>query len=94
MKYFDEFYEFDSKDGFNIAAMFTAYDDNPDPILDPTYGEFLIRYTRWGENPDGTFYDEFDSLPSHTCTSEDLGLNEDGNLENSKFYKVRDDIRS
>ena len=48
MKYFDESYEFQSKDGFSIAAMFTAYDDNPDPILDPTYGELLIRYTRWG----------------------------------------------
>ena len=42
--------------------MFTAYDDNPDPILDPSYGEFLIRYTRWGENPDGTFYDDFVDL--------------------------------
>ena len=92
MKYFDEFYEFNSKDGFNIAAMFTAYDDNPDPILDPTYGEFLIRYTRWGENPDGTFYDEFVDLKLHPCSPDDLGLNE-GSHENSKFYEVRPDAR-
>ena len=63
MRYYDENFEFHTKNGLRIAAMFTAYDDNPDPILDPTYGELLIRYTRWGENPDGTFYDEFDNLP-------------------------------
>ena len=74
--------------------MFTAFDDNPEPILDPTYGELLIRYTRWGENPDGTYYDEFIPLNTHPCSNEDLGLNEDGNRENSKFYNVRPDIKS
>ena len=85
---------FKTKNGFSIATMFTAYDDNPNPILDPTYGELLIRYTRWGENPDGTYYDEFVDLPTHPCSNEDLGLNEDGNRENSKFYDIRPDIKS
>ena len=73
--------------------MFTAYDSNPAPILDPTYGELLIRYTRWGENPDGTFYDEFVDLPTHPCSKEELSLNKDGNRENSRFYEIRDDMK-
>ena len=72
-KYFDDTFQFQTKDGFSIATMFTAYDDNQEPILnDPTYGELLIRYTRWGENPDGTFYDEFIDLDTHYCTPEEL----------------------
>ena len=67
-QYLNDSFEFKTKNGFTIATMFTAYDDNPNPILDPTYGELLIRYTRWGENPDGTFYDEFIDLPTHYCT--------------------------
>ena len=88
MKYYDENFEFHSKDGFNIAAMFTAYDDDPEPILDPTYGELLIRYTRWGENADGTFYDETDDLPTHYCSPEDLGLNPDGNQKAFNILRI------
>ena len=45
--------------------MFTAYDDEPNPILDPTYGELIFKYSRWGENPDGTFYWDIIELPTH-----------------------------
>ncbi len=34
--------------GFNIAAGFTAYDGDPNPILDPTYGELVFNHYRWG----------------------------------------------
>ena len=82
------------KDGFSIAAMFTAYDDNPEPILDdPTYGELLIRYTRWGENPDGTFYDEYVNLDTHYCTPEELGLKEGDDKEKTGFYPIRPDSK-
>ena len=73
--------------------MFTAYDDNKEPILDdPTYGELLIRYTRWGENPDGTFYDEFIDLDTHYCTPEELGLVPNDKGKQSRFYPIRADI--
>jgi hypothetical protein len=36
------------KDGFNIAAGFTAYDGSPEPILDPSYGELVFNHYRWG----------------------------------------------
>lgn len=29
---------FNYSNGLNIAVAFTAYDSNPEPILDPTYG--------------------------------------------------------
>ena len=48
--------------------MITDYDDNPEPILDPTYGELIIRYESWGSNPDGTFYDTYTDLDTHYCT--------------------------
>ncbi len=39
--------------GFNFAAGFTAYDSNPEPTLDPTYGSLLFYHYRWGMPEDG-----------------------------------------
>ena len=69
--------------------MITAYDDNPEPILDPTFGELIIRYESWGNNPDGTFYyDEID-LDTHYCTEEELGLVDSSSGEPSRFLTIR-----
>ena len=68
--------------------MLTDYDDNPDPILDPSYGELIIRYERWGENPDGTFYDEVEDLDTHYCTDEELGQTEEES-ELKRFLPIR-----
>ncbi len=40
--------EFDSSKGFNIAAAFIAYDDNKEPIDDPTVGELVFNHYKWG----------------------------------------------
>jgi len=40
--------EFTYENGFNIAVGFTAYDSNPEPILDPTIGEVVFNHYRWG----------------------------------------------
>jgi len=40
--------EFTYDNGFNIAVAFTAYDTNPEPILDPTIGEVVFNHYRWG----------------------------------------------
>ena len=37
--YYDYDYEFSYKNGFNIAAAFTSYDNEEERILDPSYGE-------------------------------------------------------
>ena len=39
---------FDYSKGFNLAVAFTAYDSNPEPILDPTIGELVFNHYEWG----------------------------------------------
>ena len=59
----------------NIAAGFTAYDSDPEPILDPTYGELVFNQYRWGQPEDDL--DGRHRIPKHDCTREELGLDED-----------------
>ena len=63
------------KNRFNIAAGFTAYDSNPEPILDPTYGSLHLNHYRWGQPEDEA--NGRHRLPQHACTREELGLDED-----------------
>lgn len=44
---------FSFKNGFSIAIALTAYDNNPEPVLDPTYGEIVFHHTFWGPDDDG-----------------------------------------
>ena len=46
--HFSSDYIFDKDRGFNIAAAFTAYDSNPEPIDDPRYGELVFNHYYWG----------------------------------------------
>ena len=34
--------------GFNVAAAFTAYDNESENILDPSYGELVFNHYWWG----------------------------------------------
>ena len=45
--------EFDSSKGFNIAAAYSAYDGETDPIDDLTVGEVVFNHYKWGRSPDG-----------------------------------------
>lgn len=45
--------EFNHTNGFNFAVAFSAYDDDPEPILDPTYGELKFNHYFWGRNEEG-----------------------------------------
>ena len=68
--------------------MLTAYDNNPDPILTPEYGELVIQYNRWGQDEDGEFYDDEVILPTHYCTDEELGLTNSTDVE-PRFLPIR-----
>ena len=46
--------EFDFSMGFNIAAAFINYDNNTEPIDDPTVGELVFNHFKWGQDADGT----------------------------------------
>lgn len=66
--------EFDLSMGLNFAVAFTAYDDNAEPIDDPTFGEVVFNHHKWGRYPDGTVYFGRHRIKSHRCTQEELGL--------------------
>ncbi len=66
--------EFDVSMGLNFAAAFTAYDDNVDPIDDPTVGEVVFNHHKWGRYDNGTVYFGRHRINSHRCTREELGL--------------------
>ena len=41
-------YIFDHDQGLNLAIAFTSYDNNPEPILDKSYGELVFKAYEWG----------------------------------------------
>jgi len=72
--------------GFNIAAGFTAYDSNPEPILDPTIGEVIFNHFKWGGDDAEGFGSGRLRIPSHNCSREELGIDED--RSNATFMPV------
>ena len=77
-----------TKNGFNVAAMFTAYDEEREIILTPDIGELEIRYSSWGEEEDGSFYWKQYKYPLHSCTEEELGLKPYANGTNARFFEM------
>ena len=77
---------FTYKNGFNVAAAFTAYNGNTEWSLDPSYGELVIKHYAWGEREDGSYFAYRDPRPTHVCSREELGLEED--KTNAKFFPM------
>ena len=74
--------EFDASMGLNFAAAFTDYDNNQEPVDDPTVGELVFNHHRWGRNPDGDIIESGrHRIKSHRCTPEELGLSRKNNNE-------------
>ena len=72
----------------------TAYDDETEPIDDPTYGEIKAYYKTWGfEDYNGV---RFDPLETTQCTRALLNLPEEGGVneasehsqESSRFFEA------
>lgn len=84
---FDESYEFTHEQGFAVAVAFTAYDSNPEPILDKAIGELVFEHYTWGTDEDGKYYTSMNRIPSHTCTRQELGLEEGS--EKSTFLPIK-----
>ena len=70
----DASYEFTSEQGLGVAAMFTAFDSEVNPIEDPRYGELVFGYRKWGVTDDGDSFYFTDYIKSHYCSEEELGL--------------------
>ena len=77
---------FSYENGFNIAVGLTAYDNEKEWILDPTYGELIIQRRGWGTKADGTFGKFSTSMQTHVCTRDELGLDED--RSQAKFMPI------
>ena len=72
-------------DGFNIAAAFSAFNSDPEPTLDPSYGELLFLHYFWGVQENGEYAAGRRILEStHNCTKDELGLGQDSS--DSKFF--------
>ena len=70
--------------GLNFAVAFTAYDNEREEILHPSYGSLTFTTYEWGEDEKGEPFVKFENIPSHTCSKEELGL--EGN--NSSFMPI------
>ena len=80
--HYNEDFVFKYEDGFNLAVALTAYDSNPEPILDPRIGELVFNHYSWGPNRDGTFGSQRLRIESqHECSREELGLGDSGSAD-------------
>ena len=72
--------------GMNFAIAFTAYDNERESILDPSYGRLIFNHYSWGPDQNGTYKSIRKEIPSHTCSTEELGL--EG--QNSSFMPINE----
>ena len=86
--FFDLDYKFGFEQGFNIAVAFTAFDDEKENILRPEIGRIVYRQYKWGFEANDRYKLTQDYLPTHTCTKQELGI--DQQSENS-FYPLKDE---
>ena len=72
----DEDLYFDNARGLNVAVALTAYDNEREVILDPSYGEIIFELYSWGdrgEDQSTTFAtSNTKPLPAHPCTPTEL----------------------
>ena len=83
-EFYDEEYVFDASQGLNFAIGFTAYDEETEDILDPSYGKVMFMKFEWGKRENDELYVEQKEIPSHVCTEEELGIKGD----NSLFFPI------
>ena len=70
----------------NIAVALTAWDSVKENILTPDIGRIVFREYRWGYDADGQYFVSQDYLPTHICTKEELGIDQES--DSSSFYPL------
>ena len=50
ISYIDETQVFDHSQGLRLAMAFTAFDNDPEPILDKSIGELVFKAYSWGQD--------------------------------------------
>ena len=92
--YFDDKDIFSHRNGLNVAVAFTAYDNEREWILDPSFGSLIFNAYSWGPRDDGTYVTERKQLKSHVCTPDELNIShsdddDDDDDNKAKFLKAR-----
>ena len=57
-----------SEDGLNFAFAITEYDNNPESIEDPRFGQMRAKIVSWGFSEDQEVDIDGGIIQSHTCT--------------------------
>lgn len=70
----------------NFAIAFSAYDNEREDILDPSYGNLQFTTYEWGEDENGEPFLKYVTIPSHSCTPAELGLED---RESARFYPLK-----
>ena len=72
---------------FDLAFGITAYDSVTESIEDPTIGQIEAMYVTWGIEP-GFSGVKYEPLGIHTCTKEELGLDEENRDNTTRFNPI------
>ena len=70
---------------FKVAFGLTKYDGSPAMVEDPDYGTLNAIIRTWGPKPEDN---DIRELPSRQCTPEELGITEDEDLSQSRFFPI------
>lgn len=68
-------YVFGAEQGLNLAiGILVPYQPIESHGVDPSYGRFKFSRMQRTANPDGSFEQTIEEIPSHVCTAEEFGL--------------------
>ena len=79
---------FDTEMGLKIAVAFTEWDDNPDPILDKSYGRIVFYRETYSIDANHTVFYDHVELPSHYCSAEELNLEKSPESVANVFFPI------
>ena len=82
-------HRFDYEHGLNIAAAFTAFDSETENILRPDIGRIVFREYNWGYDADDKYFVTQNYLPTHVCTKEELGI--DQQSSSNSFFPLKNE---
>ena len=88
--YFNPDHKFSMSDQqFQVAAAITAYDGDPEPIEDPSYGTLVFKKKQWNYQDEPFVEFGFADLKSRPCTESDFNWGDGRESDKeSLFYPI------
>ena len=66
--------KFNWEDNLFVAVALTHFKEEEEIIEDPTYGELVFEHFSWDTEARGNFKDSHETIETHPCSEEELGL--------------------